>query len=517
VQAGFTNIVEVSCASSAGGSPVLGLRTNGTVVSSGIIYAAESNIVASLSGIVAVESDMGGRTFLKSNGTILRVISGGTTNTFVGLSNVVALSQWDDGFQALRADGTVFNFGSGGPVPVVTNVVSTASSRYAGTFLRRDQTIIDWGNRTVPTTNSYLAIASTGLGAELGVRMDGSSLTWGGSGPVTNIPPGLPKLRIIDGGYGGFVALCTVADFDPIFLHTALNTSNIVVSSRNSPQWFAQHDVTHDGVSAARSAPIGRNTASSMRMLMTNGPTQVSFWWKVSSETNHDFMTFSIGGVPQGSISGEVDWQRVTFNVPAGPQMLVWTYSKDADGTAGLDAGFVDQIGIGPQPPVIYAQPQSQTVLYGATVNFVVGADDQGQGPLKYRWYRNNVPGGLTTNILTVPGVHRSSSATFFVVVSNSVGSVTSSNAVLTVRTPQLIDPPLLQPDGTYTLTSIDADGFGIFGPVNVSNFQAQCSSNLIDWLPVNGQLSISNGAIHFTDTDATNAPQRFYRIIEAW
>ncbi|MGZ5543059.1 MAG: immunoglobulin domain-containing protein [Limisphaerales bacterium] len=515
VQSGFSNIVEVICAYSGGSSPVLGLRMDGTVASAGL-NVSESNIVAKLSGIVAVESDGGGRTFLKPDGTILRLYSGGTTN-FLSVSNVVSLSQWDDGFQALRADGTIFGSGTGGAPPFATNVVSIASSRYAGSVLKRDQTIIDYSHSYgPPSTNNFLAIASTATATELGVGVDGSVHVWGGFGDTTtNIPGGLPKLRVIDGGYGEFLALCTLPDFQPLFLHTALNTSNLVVSSRNSPQWYAQSNVCHDGFSAARSASIGRNTASSMRTLITNGPVAVSFWWKVSSETNHDFLTFSIGGVAQSSISGEVDWQHVVFNVPAGPQMLTWTYSKDTSGTAGLDAGFVDQFAIGAQPPTIYAQPQSQTVLGGSTVNFSVGVD--GQSPFTNRWYRNNDPIGKDTNVLTFANIHRSFSGTFKVVVANALGSVTSSDAVLTVHTPQEISVPLLQPDGTLLMASRDTDNLYLSSQTSLAGFQAQYSSNMVDWLPVTAALSVSNGYIQFNDTDATNDPMRFYRVIEAW
>jgi len=60
----------------------------------------------------------------------------------------------------------------------------------------------------------------------------------------------------------------------------------------------------------------------------------VRFWWKVSSEINHDFLTFAVGRTAQAAISGEQDWQQFTYDVPAGPQMLVWTYSKDGSGSA---------------------------------------------------------------------------------------------------------------------------------------------------------------------------------------
>jgi hypothetical protein len=518
VMPGFTNMIEVGTSYTSANSPVIALRTNGTLFSTAFT-TVYTNALATLSNIIALEVDSGGSTFLKPDGSIVRVTSNGT-NTSLGVSNVVALSQWDDGFQALRADGTVFGYGGGGGMPLVTNVAAVASSRYVGTFLRRDQTIVDWGHAfpTNTPTNGYLAIASSSLGTELGLRTDGGLLTWGASSVASFIPGGLPRLRVVDGGYNNFIALCTAEKFDPVLLHTALNTTNLVVSSRNAAQWYAQHDVTHDGVSAARSATIGRNTATSMRTLVT-GPAQIGFWWKVSSETNHDFLSFSIGGVQQAAISGEADWQRVVFNVPAGPQMLVWTYSKDGSGTAGQDAAWVDEFSVGPQPPYIYQQPQSQTVLGGSTVQFFVGAT--GQAPLTYFWFRNSDPTGGSkspgTNLLTFLNVHRSLSATFKCVVSNSLGTVTSSNAVLVVHTPQEIATPQLQPDGTFLITSGDSDGAFINSQTSLANFKAQYSSNLLDWLPINSSLSLSNGQIIFIDTEATNSPQRFYRILENW
>jgi hypothetical protein len=299
-------------------------------------------------------------------------------------------------------------------------------------------------------------------------------------------------------------------------LSGALNTSNLVVSSRNSAQWFGQTRVSHDGISAAQSAQIGSNTASSMRMLCTNGPINVSFWWKVSSLTNHSVLTFSIGGVPQASISGEVDWQHTNFTVPAGPQMLVWTYSKDNGGSAGLDAGFVDQLFFDPIHPTLTSQPASQTILGGPAITFTASA--YGTPALGYRWF-NTLSGTpiATASSLTISPTHRSSSGTYYVVVTNSTGSVRSTNFVLTVHVPQLIGVPQLQPDGTFTIASQDADQTQFGSNTDLSGLQTQYSSNLIDWWPVLSPLTISNGAVQFNDSDATNAPARFYRIIEGW
>jgi hypothetical protein len=181
-----------------------------------------------------------------------------------------------------------------------------------------------------------------------------------------------------------------------------------------------------------------------------------------------------------------------------------------------LDAGFVDQLVTVPQAPYIYAQPQSKTALGGSAVTFNVGA--LGQSPLTYRWFRNIDPFGPNANSITLFNISRiTPSGPYSVIISNSLGSVTSSNVTLTVHTPQQIAVPLLQPDGTFLITSQDSDNTSFSTETSLASFQAQYSSNLIDWLPVNGSLSVSNGAIQFIDADATNDPMRFYRIIESW
>ncbi|MGZ4971448.1 MAG: hypothetical protein ACXWDN_01710, partial [Limisphaerales bacterium] len=181
---------------------------------------------------------------------------------------------------------------------------------------------------------------------------------------------------------------------------------------------------------------------------------------------------------------------------------------------AGMDAGFVDQLTFTPIAPTITSQPVSQTVLGGSAV--FISAGVYGTLPLTYKWFKALNPVS-TFSTLTINPAYRSASGTYYAIVTNSAGTATSSNAVLTVHVPQIIGLPLLQPDGTFTLSSQDADRSLFASNADFSGFQAQYSSNLIDWWPVLSPLSISNGMLQLSDTDATNAPVRFYRVIENW
>jgi N-acetyl-anhydromuramyl-L-alanine amidase AmpD len=82
--------------------------------------------------------------------------------------------------------------------------------------------------------------------------------------------------------------------------------------------------------------------------------------------------------------------------------------------------------------PVITTQPTNQTVLMGANATFVAVV---GNNPLAYQWRFNgsNIP-GATNSSLTLTNVQFSDAGTYSLTTSNTVGSVTSSNATLTVN-----------------------------------------------------------------------------------
>lgn len=87
--------------------------------------------------------------------------------------------------------------------------------------------------------------------------------------------------------------------------------------------------------------------------------------------------------------------------------------------------------------PSITAQPQSQTRAVGQAAEFSVTA--AGSAPLSYQWQRDGVNiSGATGDRYTLPQVSASDGgASFRVVVSNGVGTVTSASATLTVTSDQ--------------------------------------------------------------------------------
>jgi hypothetical protein len=83
-------------------------------------------------------------------------------------------------------------------------------------------------------------------------------------------------------------------------------------------------------------------------------------------------------------------------------------------------------------PPSIVTQPQSQAARIGWTATFTVAAT--GTAPLAYQWRLGGTNlAGATSSVLVLTNVQTASAGTYSVLVSNTVGSVLSSNAVLTV------------------------------------------------------------------------------------
>ena len=89
-------------------------------------------------------------------------------------------------------------------------------------------------------------------------------------------------------------------------------------------------------------------------------------------------------------------------------------------------------------PPAITQQPVNMATNAGGSVTFSITAT--GTPPLNYQWYFNSgVLANATNAVLTLTGVTTNQAGTYSVVVTNVAGSVTSSNAVLTVNVPPTI------------------------------------------------------------------------------
>ncbi len=118
-----------------------------------------------------------------------------------------------------------------------------------------------------------------------------------------------------------------------------------------------------------------------------------------------------------------------------------------------------------PVAPSITTPPVSQTITAGGTAVFSVVAG--GNAPLSYQWLRNLVaiPGATSPSYTTSPMLTADSGSSFICTVTNAVGSVTSTAAILTVNAapvaPSITSPPvpLTVTAGATAIFSVVAGG----------------------------------------------------------
>jgi hypothetical protein len=154
---------------------------------------------------------------------------------------------------------------------------------------------------------------------------------------------------------------------EPTPLSEALNTCGVAWTrggNANPTYWSGETSVSHDGRSAAQSGAVYTSQESWLQATVS-GVTNVSFWWKVSSQTNFDFLEFFTNGARALRISGEVNWQSNSFRLTAATNVLKWRYARTnaVFVSQGQNCGWLDQVTFNPQMrafPYTLAPPRPQ-------------------------------------------------------------------------------------------------------------------------------------------------------------
>lgn len=127
---------------------------------------------------------------------------------------------------------------------------------------------------------------------------------------------------------------------------------NFVPAIGGVSAWFGQTDVFETGA-GAQSGQVGDEEEAFFEVLVTiDEESDVSFFWRVSSEAGFDFLSFTVNGDPVDGISpisGDVTaFLPASTRLAAGSYALRWTYSKDFALEANQDTAWVDSLTIAP-------------------------------------------------------------------------------------------------------------------------------------------------------------------------
>lgn len=126
-------------------------------------------------------------------------------------------------------------------------------------------------------------------------------------------------------------------------------------STTGTADWTVQANEVYRGATALRSGKIS-NDASTWLETTVEGPGELSFWWKASSESVYfDFLDISVDGDTQGQIGGMgLGWEEKRVLVKGkGPHTIRWTYQKDGSASSGEDCGWLDALSWTPAPEAL--------------------------------------------------------------------------------------------------------------------------------------------------------------------
>jgi hypothetical protein len=109
--------------------------------------------------------------------------------------------------------------------------------------------------------------------------------------------------------------------------------------------WEVVTDNPYEGTYCAKSSYIDNNETSVLSISLDIAiEGEVSFYYKVSSESNWDWFSFKIDGMEQNKWSGEIGWTQASFPLTQGTHTLEWNYTKDGSFSSGSDCAWIDNV-----------------------------------------------------------------------------------------------------------------------------------------------------------------------------
>ncbi|MDD5705784.1 MAG: caspase family protein [Kiritimatiellae bacterium] len=127
-----------------------------------------------------------------------------------------------------------------------------------------------------------------------------------------------------------------------------LGARKSVWCSTRDASWFTQTNTTYSSLPAVQSAPIPDFGISQMESAF-EGFGSISFWYKVSSQTNADFFDVDIDGTNLLHLSGEIPWTQYSTLLTTGRHVVCWSYVKDSSNTVASDCAWVGEVSWLPQ------------------------------------------------------------------------------------------------------------------------------------------------------------------------
>lgn len=245
----------------------------------------------------------------------------------------------------------------------------------------------------------------------------------------------LPNSFLSSHGIGALIPLATNAMYAHFSVKLASAGWKDATGTNFDSAWMAlKPDQRTDDIRPwAVPEAVGYGTNSPVATIDCSGS-----WPGLGTITNYNIV-FSDGGATVNTNSPFISH---TFGGQVGTNTITLTITADT----GSTSTFSQQVRVLGTPagsdPTISAQPQNQTVNIGHSGTFSVTAS--GLSALNYQWYKNSILiSGATSSTYTTPITTLSNNGdTYYVIVTDSAGSLQSSTAILTLNS-KLLTPTL--------------------------------------------------------------------------
>jgi len=160
--------------------------------------------------------------------------------------------------------------------------------------------------------------------------------------------------------------------------------------------WSITTTSPYEGTYCMKSGGAGVASVTSNMTVSVEIPADglMSFFGKISSESNYDYGRFYIDGVEKGSWSGAGNWVERSYDITAGTHTFQWRYTKDGSVNSNDDCFYVDYINFykQPEPPI----PGMTYTFEDGTMQGWTSVDADGDG---YGWYMgSDIMTGQTGN-----------------------------------------------------------------------------------------------------------------------
>jgi len=323
-----------------------------------------------------------------------------------------------------------------------------------------------------------------------GIGTAGNRTEWTGSGSTadgfyfsTDGDGGVSAASTTTGDYSGYAGTIWKNAASGIYAAGSLDNANNYYAS---------------AFPAGQSAPALQQANYPQQTGALNPGTFGLAWHDVIVSRRGSTVDWAVDGIRMATIS------NATFtasNVCVG----FWDPFASLSSNNVINFGLVDnvRVEVPAVAPAITAQPQDVWVGFGSNVTFNVTASGLPAPALQWLFNGTNLP-GMTDASLTLTNIQADDAGIYSVIATNIAGSVTSSNALLSIIPTQPAQFQLLslQPDASLRLA-----GSGQAG----ATYVIETSTNLADWTSFTN-LVATNGVLELNFVPPANDWQRFFR-----